>query len=210
MNKDYYQILGVSKTASTEEIKKAYRKMAMKYHPDRAGKEHEGKFKEVSEAYQVLSHPQKRAQYDQFGQAGVGDAGFGSQSGFGGYSNAGGYNVNFEDIFSGSAGFGFGNLGDIFEDFFGSAYSQVQAEIHITLTQALLGDTIRFKTQQGEELELKIPSGTQDGTTFKLRGKGMPNRRGRGDLILTVKIKMPRHLSRQQKELLEQLKQTGI
>lgn len=210
MNKDYYQILGVSKTASTEEIKKAYRKLAMKYHPDRAGKEHESKFKEANEAYQILSNPQKRAQYDQFGQAGVGGAGFGGQSGFGGYSNAGGYGVNFEDIFSGSGGFGFGNIGDIFEDFFGGAFSQVQAEIHISLTQALLGDTIRFKTQQGEELELKIPAGVQDGTTFRMRGKGMASKRGRGDLILTIKIKMPRHLNRRQKELLEELKETGI
>lgn len=208
MSKDYYQILGVSKNATTEEIKKAYRKLALRYHPDRAGKEHEHKFKEANEAYQVLSNPQKRAQYDQFGAAGVGAGGPGG-AGFGGFGG-GAYNVNFEDIFSGSSGFGFGRVSDIFEDFFGSAFSQVQAEIAINLTQALLGDKISFKTQQGETLELKIPPMVQDGTTFRFPGKGGAHRRGRGDLLVTIHIKMPRSITREQKELLEKLRQTGL
>ncbi len=210
MNKDYYNILGVGKTASTEEIKKAYRKLAMKHHPDTAGKESEAKFKEINEAYQVLSNPQKRAQYDQFGAAGVGgNGGFNQGAGFGGFGG-GSYNVNFEDIFSGSSGFGFGHVGDIFEDFFGSAFSQVQVELSISLTQALLGEKVSFKTQQGETIDLKIPAGAQDGTTFKIPGKGMPNRRGRGDLLVTIKIKMPRNLTRRQRELLEELRNTGM
>ncbi len=108
--RDYYEILGVSKSASEEEIKKAYRKMAIKYHPDKNpdSKESEEKFKEAAEAYEVLSNAQKKAQYDRFGHAGMGGAAGG---GFGG----GG--MNMEDIFS--------NFGDIFGDEspFGSFFS---------------------------------------------------------------------------------------
>jgi molecular chaperone DnaJ len=99
--RDYYEILGVSKSASEEEIKKAYRKMAIKYHPDKNpdDKESEEKFKEAAEAYEVLSSAQKKSQYDRFGHAGMGGAAGG---GFGG----GG--MNMEDIFS--------NFGDIFKE----------------------------------------------------------------------------------------------
>lgn len=105
--RDYYEILGVARSASADEIKKAYRKVAMQYHPDRnpGNKEAEEKFKEAAEAYEVLSDPDKRAQYDRFGHAGVG-------------ANSGGFNgggMRMEDIFS--------NFGDIFgEDIFGSFF----------------------------------------------------------------------------------------
>ena len=105
MSKDYYQVLGVSKGASEEEIKKAYRRLAHKHHPDRRDGD-EKKFKEINEAYQTLSNKQKRQQYDQFGQSFDGGAG-----GFsGGPFSAGGFNVNMDDL---------GDLGDIFESFFG-------------------------------------------------------------------------------------------
>lgn len=105
--RDYYEVLGVEKGASDEELKKAYRKLAKKYHPDvnkENLKEAEAKFKEVNEAYEILSDSQKRSAYDQFGQAGV------DPNGFGGYGG-GGYN-GFGDI-------NFGDIGDIFETFFG-------------------------------------------------------------------------------------------
>ena len=109
--RDYYEVLGVEKSASADEIKKAYRKMAMKYHPDKnpGDKEAEEKFKEANEAYEVLSDETKRATYDQYGHAGMeggfGGAGGGSYGGFGG----GGFEDIFSDIFSsfgGGGGFG--------------------------------------------------------------------------------------------------------
>lgn len=108
--RDYYEVLGVSKTASEDEIKKAYRNLAKKYHPDinPDNSEAESKFKEVGEAYEILSDPQKKSRYDQFGHAGV-DPSYGGGSGFGGFSG-------------GSGGFGFEDLGDIFESFFGGGF----------------------------------------------------------------------------------------
>lgn len=106
--KDFYEILGVSKSASKEEIKKAYRKVALKYHPDRNpdDKAAEDKFKEAAEAYEVLSNEDKKARYDRFGHAGVGGPG-------GGFGGAGAGGMNVEDIFE--------NFGDIFGDFFGGS-----------------------------------------------------------------------------------------
>lgn len=107
--RDYYEILGVPRTATEEEIKKAYRKLAVQYHPDKnpGNKEAEEKFKEINEAYEVLSDKEKRARYDQFGHAGVGSSAASDGMGGGFY---GGTNVNMEDIFS------------HFEDIFGGGF----------------------------------------------------------------------------------------
>lgn len=204
MSKDYYNILGISKSASADEIKKAYRKLALKYHPDRGGDQK--KFKEINEAYQVLSNPQKKAQYDQFGTADFGAGGSGSYGSYGGFGG-GGFRVNMEDIFSGSSGFGFGRMGDIFEDLMGNAFSQVQVELPIKLTQAILGDKVKFQTQLGDEIEFEIPAGTQDGQQFRFRGKGNQHRRGRGDLIVIVRVEIPQKISKEEKELYKKIRE---
>ena len=202
MANDYYDILGVKRGSSADEIKRAYRKLALKYHPDKAGKTHEGKFEEVNNAYQVLSDPKKRAAYDQFGSA----------EGFGGFGGGG---QGFEDIFS-QGGFrggfsgGGGGLGDIFESFFGQAFAQVQVELTVKLTQALLGETLTIQTPSGEQLTINLPAATQDGQTFRFPGKGQPYRGGRGDLMITIRVRYPDRLTPDQKKALEQLRNAGL
>lgn len=205
--KDYYDILGISKNASADEIKKAYRKLAHQHHPDKAKgdrAEAETKFKEINEAYQVLSDSEKKARYDQFGHAGVNGQGgnpFSGANPFGG--QAGGFQFDF-------GGRGFGGFESVIEDLMGSAFSNVNAEVHISLTQAMLGDTIPLRTSTGDSIDLKIPQGTPDGQTFVFRGKGNKHRRGQGDLYVTVRVVLPKRLSKEQRELFEKLKQTGL
>lgn len=134
--RDYYEILGINKSASADEIKKAFRKAAVEHHPDKGGDE--AKFKEVGEAYEVLSNPEKRQRYDQFGHAGVGGNG-GGAGGFNGFGSQG-QNVNFD--------FGDLGLGDIFGSFFGGGGGQrqrtrkgqdVAVEIVLTFEEAVFG-----------------------------------------------------------------------
>lgn len=206
MTNDYYQTLGVPKTATLDEIKKAYRKLALKYHPDKGGKETEAKFKEINEAYQVLSDPNKRAQFDQFGRVGS-DAG----RGFGGPGG-----VDFEDLFgsrgrSGGFGFNFGNLNDLFSDVMGEAMSQVQMELPVRLTDLLLGTTISFRNPASRDtISLTIPANTPNGTTFRFPGHGGNYRRGRGDLYVTVRLDLPKRLTKEQQRILEELKKSGL
>jgi molecular chaperone DnaJ len=139
--RDYYEILGLQKDASDDEIKKAFRKAAVKYHPDKEGGD-ETKFKEASEAYEVLKDSAKRQRYDQFGHAGVGGASGGGAGGgnpFEGFGGFGGQNVHFD--------FGDGGLGDIFGQFFGGGQRaqgptrgrDVEASIQLTFEEAVFG-----------------------------------------------------------------------
>jgi DnaJ-class molecular chaperone len=204
MAEDYYEILGLSKSASQDEIKRAYRKLALQYHPDKGGDQE--KFKKVNEAYQMLSDPQKRSQYDRFGKAGA--QGFSQRGGFEGFSSQGGSASGWD--FGGSGfefNFGGGGLGDIFGDFFSQAFSTVQAQVEITPSQAILGDDLIIETA-GEKIKIEIPPGTQDETQFRIRGKGRKMRNGqKGDLILIVKVKIPSQVTKEQKELYKKLRE---
>ncbi|MCL6495634.1 MAG: J domain-containing protein, partial [Ignavibacterium sp.] len=211
--KDYYKILGVDKNATQEEIKRAYRKLAMKYHPDRnpGDKSAEEKFKEITEANEVLSDPEKRKKYDtlganwkQYEHAGQGFDDFFSQ--FGGAQGGGGRTYTF----SGDLGDLFGNLGgfsDFFESFFGSRgrkqsgftsqdYSQqsaagidLEADLNITLEEAFNGGE-RIINVDGKKVKIKINPGTKDGQRLRLRGLGRARKQNgqRGDLYLNIHI----------------------
>jgi len=153
--RDYYEVLGVSKSASADEIKKAFRKLAVQYHPDKDGGDEE-KFKEVNEAYEVLKDQQKRQRYDQFGHAGVGGAGGGAGGGnpFGGFGGYGGQNVHFD--------FGDGGLGDIFSQFFGAGQQQsrgprrgrdVETSTTLTFEEAVFGVEREIELDMDDECE---------------------------------------------------------
>ncbi|RJQ35904.1 hypothetical protein C4559_06100 [Candidatus Microgenomates bacterium] len=180
MAKDFYEILGVSKNASADEIKKAYRKLALQYHPDvNKTKEGEGKFKEVNKAYEVLSDPQKKQTYDQVGhtafEQGAGQGPFGG--GFGGQQQGGNYGP-FSYTYSnsnGGQGFDFGGFSDpfeIFEQFFGGGFGQRQRRqvysITIDFLEAVHG-TEKKVSINGKAQTIKIPAGVDDGQRIRFK-----------------------------------------
>ncbi|MBN1560565.1 J domain-containing protein [candidate division KSB1 bacterium] len=186
---DFYKVLGVAENASESDIKKAYRELAKKYHPDKhkGDPQAENRFKEISEAYAVLGDPKKRAQYDQMRRLGGYDSNF--------------QNVDFDlrDIFGGfrqrrSAGGGFS---DLFSDFFGSAGhsrpaqkgEDISADLTIAFDLAVSGGK-QMITINGQRLSVTIPQGVEDGKKIRLRGLGQPGtaRGAAGDLIITIHV----------------------
>ena len=159
--RDYYEVLGVSKGASDDEIKKAFRKMSKKYHPDLNpnNKEAEKKFKEVNEAYQVLSDPEKKSKYDQFGHAGV-DPNFGA--GGGGF-NGGGF--DFGDIFGDFFGGGFGGFGGGQRRNGPKRGADIRKIIDLTFEEAAFGCHREMSIQAQEKCETCGGSGAKKGTT---------------------------------------------
>ncbi|EAI9338797.1 J domain-containing protein [Campylobacter coli] len=194
-----YETLGVSKNASADEIKKAYRRLARQYHPDiNKEKGAEEKFKEINAAYEILSDEKKRAQYDQYG-----DSMFGGQSFHDFSKNTGGVNLDdiLKDLFGGgfgggssrgsrfngfsSKGFntGFGGFGGFEEEDLDSTI-----ELSIPFEKAVVGGEYSFNLQ-GETIKFKIPHGIKQGEKLRIRNKGKNGRnRTRGDLIVKVKL----------------------
>ncbi|GGP21375.1 molecular chaperone DnaJ [Silvimonas iriomotensis] len=161
--KDFYEVLGVNRDASDDDIKKAYRKLAMKYHPDRNpdSKEAEEKFKEGKEAYEILSDSQKRAAYDQYGHAGVDpQAGMGG-GGFGGGGFADAFSDIFGDIFGGGQGGGRGGRSNVYRG------SDLRYNMEITLEEAARGVERQIKIPAHEECDLCHGSGAKPGTEAK-------------------------------------------
>lgn len=167
--RDYYDILGVSRSASADEIKKAYRKLAIKYHPDKNPNDHtaEEKFKEAAEAYEVLSTPEKKQRYDQFGHAGMGGA-----AGGGGYSGGG---MNMEDIFSQFGDIFGGGGGSPFESFFGGGQSRggggrrVAKGSNLRIKVKLTLEEIANGTEKKIKVNKQVTCKTCDGTGAKDR-----------------------------------------
>ena len=188
MNKSLYKTLEVSENASQEEIKKAYRKLARKYHPDiNKAKDAEEKFKEINAAYEILSDEQKRAQYDRFG-----DNMFGGQS-FSDFARAqggGALDEILRNLFSGG-GFSGGDFFSGFQRGFGGFDFEenldMRAQIKIPFDLAVLGGTHTIHWQN-ETLNLKIPEGISEGKTIRVAEKGAQGRSKRGALLLNVHI----------------------
>lgn len=221
---DYYELLGVSRDAGESDIKKAYRRLAKKYHPDHntGNKEAEARFKEVQEAYDVLSDKEKRARYDQFGHAGV-DPQF-QAGGQTHWSTSDGTTFDFDsiaDLFDfGSRGGGGGRVGPGVEEFFrrarhggrgeevadASVARDLEHPITLTFDQALHGTTlnIRLEGPSGvETISVHIPAGVRDGQRIRVRGKGQPagGRRPAGDLYVVCQISPHRFWERRDDDI---------
>ncbi|MFM1995258.1 MAG: hypothetical protein RLZZ610_775 [Actinomycetota bacterium] len=186
LEKDFYKILGVAKDASEADIKKVYRKLARQYHPDSnpGDAKAEAKFKEISEAFSVLSDPEQRKEYDA-----VRAMGGGARFTAGGPGGAGGFEDVFSNLFGGGRGFP-GGFGGGF-DFGPTPGVDLTARTSIDFIDSIKGATIKLSLQGMEPLNVKIPAGVLDGQKIKLRGKGRPSPNGgpSGDLIVTVRVK---------------------
>ncbi|WP_439591067.1 DnaJ C-terminal domain-containing protein [Microbacterium sp.] len=210
-DKDFYKVLGVSKDISDADLKKTYRKLARKYHPDsnQGDAAAEAKFKEVSEAYSVLSDSEQRAEYDQIRAMGAGNARFtASGQGAGGFEDVfsrfgqrgGGRQdpQDFEDIFSmfgQQGGFGSGRFGQSTGGFRGyggpTRGADVTARTTIDFVTATKGETITLQGEDGKPFKVKIPAGVSDGQKIRLRGRGRPSPDGgeTGDIVVQVAVR---------------------
>lgn len=210
VDKDFYKILGVAKDASDADIKKAYRKLARQFHPDRNSGDAaaEKKFKDISEAYSVLSDPDERQQYDAIRAMGGGarfaphGAGSTANGGFedlfgglftggggrhsGGFSTAGGIPPEFADLFGGQ----FGGPGS------GAGFQRAPqkgadrtASTSISFAGSIRGTTIGLREPDGDVIDVRVPAGIKDGQKVRVRGKGQYSPAGNGDLMVTVNVK---------------------
>ena len=200
MAKDYYQTLGVNKSSSKDEIKTAFRKLAHEYHPDKGGG-NEAKFKEISEAYNVLGDDNKRKQYDTFGSAGPG--GGGNYGGFNQGQDFGGF--DFSQFTQGGNGNNFEfDLGDIFGEFFGGGMGRrqrvrkgqdIRVDLEISFSESVFGvekefNLTRNHSNKAEKIKVKIPADINNGETVRLSGAGESITDGvAGDLYINISVR---------------------
>ena len=206
MAADYYSTLGVAKDISADDLKKAYRKLARELHPDKnpGNKQTEARFKNVNQAYEVISDPKKRAIYDEFGEEGL-------REGFdadrmrayrqGGRSR-GGQGVRIEDIG------GFGGMDGVFGDFFGQRRgpargADTEAEVTVDFVSSVKGTMLDLRSPNGETVQVRIPAGADEGSRLKIAGQGgrSPNGGPSGDLYLTIHVKEHEHFRREGNDL---------
>lgn len=225
---DLYGVLGVAKDASQQDIKKAYRQLAQKYHPDKSpGEANEQRFKDVAGAYEVLGDEKRRKLYDEFGELSL-RPGFDEQQAraarsFGGFSGGGG-NVQFDlgDLFGGGGGGG-GGFGDMLGDMFrrrGAAPGagpgfpgqppsrarrghDVSTTVKIGFSDAVRGTTVKLAPRGGDPITVRIPPGADDGTKVRVRGKGGDGQHGApsGDLFLLIEVEPHEHFTREGDDL---------
>jgi curved DNA-binding protein len=218
--RDYYEVLGVARGATKEQIKSAYRKLARKFHPDvnKAPGAIE-KFREATQAYEVLSDDAKRQAYDQFGHAGAGRparAGGPARAGATPWAHAGqGGRIRFEDLFGGAGDSPFMGMGldDILEALGAGGRRRrasrrrgqdIEYELSLDFLQAVRGTaaTLRIQRPQGREtLEMKIPAGVRDGGRIRLRGQGQPGRGEAGDLYIKVNVRPHPYFRREDNDI---------
>lgn len=220
--KDFYQILGVPRSASADELKKAYRRLAKQYHPDvnKGNTAAEERFKDVTEAYDTLSDPKKRKEYDMFGQTFPGGAG--PQ----GHQQPGG---GFEWQSSGGGGAPFGDVGDLFSELFGmggvqggnqrrsqgrrhapSKGEDIIAQLDVEFLEAIHGGSKEITIQRGgatERIAVKIPAGVGQAQRIRVTGKGEPSYHGgiAGNLYLDINIRAHQHFWREDADIFTEL-----
>jgi curved DNA-binding protein len=208
--RDYYEVLGVPRDASEDDIRSAYRTLARKYHPDvNKDPEAEDRFKEISEAYEVLRDPEKRQRYDRLGPNWKAGQDVSGEAGFGG--GFGGPNGDYGDVRVefGTGGFGGGEFSDFFEGLFGARGrgrrtagfrgfegfatrgADQEAEIELSLEEAARGGRRKISLGDGRDYEVNIPPGVRDGQRIRLAGQGSPGVSGGppGDLFLRARIR---------------------
>ena len=219
---DYYSMLGVSKTATADEIKKAYRKLARENHPDAGGDEE--KFKDINEAYEVLSDEKKRQLYDQYGTANQNEIPFN----WGGVGGSGGTTVNFSDFGSWQdildqvlrgegvmgSGFNFDSIGDFVSGGQGRSQRPTKGkdttiDLQLTFEEAFSGTTkhisLRIPGRDDQlKLDVKVPAGANDGDRQRFRGQGVPGTNGgeAGDLVITMRVAPNMQFSRKGADVL--------
>lgn len=186
MAKSLYETLEINENASADEIKKAYRKLARKYHPDvNKDPQAEDKFKEINAAYEVLSNPEKKQQYDQHG-----DSMFGGQN-FHDFARGQGSNVDLDEIlrqmFGGGGGFGRGGFSQGGFGGFSEPDLDTNAQITIPFDVAVIGGK-QFINLNNDSFDVKIPEGIEDGQKIRAKGKGKSYQGQRGDLILKINV----------------------